>query len=326
MFSQAPDFQAWFPELEGFPRPDWKAIRAWIKVNAPPDHLEAAWQAITREWLDRLCEHLGGAYTAAESQSFHLLSELEDRERRHLLLFLEEARGGILRRLGDISLPKGHGKHVVLRFGEQDDYYRYISYFDADGEYAGSSGIFLRRGYRHIAYPRGDRPGLDRAILVHEFTHNLLVNLLLPNWLNEALAMAFEQDIAGVTGPPLTRELAEEHRAHWNAATIQDFWQGLSFSKVEGQKLAYSLAQVLLNLIATELRPPPASFRDFVLHADRKDAGQSAAATYLEIDLSDLVATFLGPGEWSPRPEAGGPESRIRFADLRVQRAGTVVA
>lgn len=70
---------------------------------------------------------------------------------------------------------------------------------------------------------------------------------------------------------------------------------------MEGQKLAYNLAAILLNLIATELRPPPAQFRDFVLHADWKDAGQSAAGEYLDIDLSDLVAPFLGPGEWAPQ-------------------------
>jgi hypothetical protein len=35
--------------------------------------------------------------------------------------------------------------------------------------------------------------GSDRATLVHELTHNLLVRFPLPAWLNEALAMAFER-------------------------------------------------------------------------------------------------------------------------------------
>jgi hypothetical protein len=304
MFSEAPDFTGWFAEQEGFPRPDWPAIGAWIKGNVPPERSEDAWQGITREWLDRTRTTLGGDYRVAEAQHFHLLSELDERAQHHLLSFLEEARSSMLRRLDAIHLPKGHGKHVVLRFGTEDDYYRYISYFDPEGEHAGSSGMFLRRGYLHVAYPHHERLNADQAVLVHEFSHNLLVNLPLPSWLSEALAMAFERDIAGSAGPPLTRELAEEHRAYWNAQTIQEFWRGLSFHKIESQKLAYSLARILLDFITTDLQPPPAQFRDFVIHADRKDAGQAAAQAYLEIDLADLVATFLGPGDWQPLAES----------------------
>jgi hypothetical protein len=142
---------------------------------------------------------------------------------------------------------------------------------------------------------------VDRATLVHELTHDLLASFPLPLWLNEALAMAFEADIAGHGSPLVNRELAEEHQVYWNAQTIQEFWFGLSFSKVDGQKLACSLACILLNLIATELRPSPAQFRDFVIQANRKDGGQSAAEAALDLDLNDLVATFLGPGDWRPK-------------------------
>lgn len=300
MFSQVPDFKAWFPDLDGFPRPDWKTIRAWIRQNVASDRLDDAWQAIAREWLDRVRECLGKSYVVTESTHFQLLSELNERQRRNILSFLEKARARILQQLGDIPLPKRHGKHVILRFTEEDDYYRYISYFDADGEYADSSGTFLSCGYMHIAYPHRERNNADRATLVHELTHNLLKSFPLPSWLNEALAMGFESDIAGFGRPPLTRELSDEHRAYWNRQTIQEFWRGFSFSQVDSQKLAYSLSRVLLNLIATELRPPPAQFRDFVLHANRQDSGQSAARDYLDVELSDLVATFLGPGDWAP--------------------------
>jgi hypothetical protein len=301
MFSQVPDFKTWFPDIEGFPRPDWKAIGKWIRENASTDRLADAWNAIVREWLQRICERLGKSYTVTESQNFHLLSELDAVKQEDLLTFLEQARARMLWRLGDIPLPVRNGKHVILRFTEDDDYYRYISYFDPDGEYAGSGGRFLSGGYMHIAYPHTDMRDVDRATLVHELSHNLLASFPLPLWLDEALALAFATDLAGSSKPLVTRDLAEEHRAYWNPQTIQEFWRGLSFSKVEGQKLAYGLAGILLNLIATELRPPPAQFRDFVLHAHRKDAGQSAALEYLGTDLSDLVATFLGPGEWAPK-------------------------
>jgi hypothetical protein len=301
MFSQVPDFKAWFPDIEGFPRPDWDAIEKWIRENVLADQMDDAWPAIAREWLQRICERLGRSYSITESQNFHLLSELNEAKQNDLLSFLERARARILRQLGDLPLPVLNGKHVILRFTEDDDYYRYISYFDPEGEYAGSGGRFLDGGYMHIAYPHSEIRDADRATLVHELSHNLLASFPLPLWLDEALAMAFEADLAGSRNPIVTRDLAEEHRAYWNPQTIQEFWQGRSFSEVDGQKLAYGLAGILLNLIATELRPLPAQFRDFVLHADGKDAGQSAALEYLETDLSDLVATFLGPGEWAPK-------------------------
>jgi len=301
MFSEAPNFKAWFPEIEGFPRPDWKAIAKWIPENVSADHLVDAWPAVVREWLQRICDRLGRSYSITESQNFHLLSELDEAKQNDLLTFLERARARMLRQLGDLPLPVLNGKHVILRFTEDDDYYRYISYFDSEGEYAGSGGRFLGGGYMHIAYPHADRLDVDRGTLVHELSHNLLASFPLPLWLDEAFAMAFSADFAGSRDPIVTRELAEEHRAYWNPQTIQEFWRGRSFSEVEGQKLAYSLAGIILNLIVTELRPPPAQFRDFILHANHKDAGQSAALEYLEIDLSDLVATFLGPGEWAPK-------------------------
>ena len=258
MSSQVPDFKAWFPEIDRFPRPDWEAIRTWIQQNVASDRLNHALQAIAREWLDRLRQSLGEAYTVGESPHFCLLAALNERQQQSLLAFLEDARGQMLRRLGDISFPERDGKHVILRFNEENDYYRYVSYFDHEGEYASSGGRFLRSGYPHIACLHREFPGADHINLVHELTHDFLANLPLPLWLNEALAMAFETDVAGRRIPPVGQELAAEHQAYWNAQTIQEFWSGLSFSKVDGQRLAYSLASILLDLIATELRPSAA--------------------------------------------------------------------
>ncbi|MGH8100806.1 MAG: hypothetical protein ACREIW_05880, partial [Chthoniobacterales bacterium] len=193
------------------------------------------------------------------------------------------------------------GKHAVLRFSSEDQYYRYIAYFDSEGDYAGEGGFFPR-GYMHIAYLRKDIPGRDRRILVHELTHNMLRPVPLPLWLDEALAILFENDIAGDRKEALvTPELANEHRNYWNSNTIQEFWRGDSFLKADASKLAYGMARILLDFIVTDIRPAPVEFRDFVLHADRKDAGEAAARDCLGVELSDLVSAFLGPGEWAPR-------------------------
>lgn len=302
MFSEAPDLKAWFPEIDGFLRPDWKAIREWIRSHAAADHLDAAWQEIARIWLDKICEKLSGAYATAESENFHLLSELDAKRQEELLSFLEQARARILQTLADIPLPKRYGKHAVLRFTAEQDYYTYISYFHPDGEYGVSSGVFLKGpGYMHIAFRHDDTPGTDRAILAHELTHNLLQSLPLPLWLEEALAMLFQSDLAGGRQQLVTRELAAKHRAYWNPQTIQEFWRGLSFSKPDGQELAYALARILLDFITTDLQPSPPDFREFVLHANGKDAGEAAGRNFLGVELSDLVSAFLGPGEWAPR-------------------------
>jgi catechol 2,3-dioxygenase-like lactoylglutathione lyase family enzyme len=301
MFADTPDFNAWFPEPDGLPRPDWPAIGQFIRTHATEDHWDAAWQEIARVWLEKTSDSLGQSYQVEDSENFHLLSELDEKGRGQLLNFLEGARSRILRTLADIPLPKRYGKHAVVRFTEEDDYYRYIAFYDPDGSWAGSSGVFIRgNGYMHIAYPHHDQPGTDWQILAHELTHNLLWKFRLPPWLNEALAMLFEKDIAGARRILLNRELANQHRVYWNTKTIQGFWSGRSFHAPDGQELSYALARILLDFIVTDIRPAPADFRDFVLHADRKDAGEAAARDYLGVELSDLVSAFLGPGEWAP--------------------------
>ena len=301
VFSTTPDFHAWFPEVDGFPRPDWNIIREWIRLNVVPEKVDDAWRESARVWLERTCRCLGNSYRLAESENFQLLSGLDAKRADDLLQFLEQSRARILRVLGDLSLPGHHDKHVVMRFTTEGEYYRYISYFDPEGEYAGSSGRFLSGGYPHIACLSHETPGIDRVTLVHELTHNLLHGFSLPRWLNEGLAMEFERDVSGHRWPPVTRELAARHAEYWNAQTIQEFWEGAFFSKPEGQELAYGLSRVLMDLIATDLRPSPSRFRDFLLHADRRDAGAAAASEYLEVELDELVSTFLGPGEWMPR-------------------------
>jgi hypothetical protein len=252
--------------------------------------------------MARLRDSLGGNYTVAESEQFHLVSALDPKARDRMLLFLEEARANLLRTLGDVAHTDGPGKHVVLRFTDTDDYYAYVSYFYPDGEFATSGGMFLGSGYCHIAYPEGYNMDMERETIAHELAHNLLVDLPLPAWLNESLAEAFMADLAGRKSAAVDRDLMADHRAYWNAQTIQGFWTGLAFSDVEGQQVSYSLAQVLLDLIHRELHPDPDAFRRFVKQSDWNDAGEAAAREQLGTGLGEIVSVFLGPGDWSPKP------------------------
>lgn len=297
-----PDRDDWFKTVHGLPQPLWGAVHGWMRAFISTETLHEAWQQFVRHWLERIRVQMPGAYTVAESEHFHFLSDAAETEQVSFIAFLEHARKHIRRVLGDIGTPDGPGKHVVVRFSDLDIYCRYLAHFSPDGEQAMSGGVFLNRGYLHIVFPSGNGPDVNRSVCVHELTHNLLAHLPLPPWLNEALAMAFESDLAGGE-EPLTHELVGRHRSYWNADTIQIFWQGAAFHDVDGQEVAYSLARILLRTIHEQIRPSPVDFRKFVLRAEDGDAGAVAAREHLGEELEVLAASFLGPGDWAPKPE-----------------------
>jgi hypothetical protein len=191
-----------------------------------------------------------------------------------------------------------------LRFATIDQYYHYIAHFYPDGEHATSGGVFLRgSGYLHIAYHEGYTMDLERITLAHELAHNLVAHLPLPSWLNEALAQAFDADLAGGRFGAIDRELQAEHEAYWNADTIQEFWMGKSFHNPAGQRVSYNLAQVLLLTINREIRPKPVEFQRFVKQARWQDSGEAAAREQLGAGLGEIASVFLGEGDWTPKPK-----------------------
>ena len=143
------------------------------------------------------------------------------------------------------------GKRVLLIFGEEDDYYSYISYYYSEGRHSQSAGLFIHGDYAHVAIPFLDLARADHVI-THEVTHNYLWALRLPTWLNEALSQRMETEIRPGGRSQhlvLTGELAEEHRGYWNEQNIQKFWAGLSFHEPgEVNKLSYSLSLILLEV------------------------------------------------------------------------------
>lgn len=87
----------------------------------------------------------------------------------------------------------------------------------------------------------------------------------------------------------------------WNEANIQGFWAGTSFREPgDSNELSYSLAEIAINLIAER----GGNWGAFVQQANGADAGQTAAIECLGTDLGDVMATFLGPGNWRPRRKA----------------------
>jgi len=202
--------------------------------------------------------------------------------------------------LKDAVWKSGYGKHVILLFTEVDDYYQYVSYFYRDGIHPTSGGCLIHKGYVHIAMPYFEGQAVRRT-LTHELTHNSLVHLPLPLWLNEGVALVLDRTAADWKNPILDHDLRDNHLAFWNSENIQRFWSGVSFGEPgDSHKLSYSLAEILVTLLLGLSR----DFVAFVKQAHRNDAGQTAALDVLQADLGQTVATFLGPGDWRPNRKA----------------------
>ncbi len=309
----APD-SSWQPELidlnqvegafsfeEGYSRPDWPLISKTIRQRVTGSFdLETAWNEVARQWVWQLRSNLGGNYRVKESQRFILLTGLEDPKAEiNILSFAECTLGQIRERLQGAAWNSGHGKHVILLFTDDDDYYQYVSYFHRDGIHPASGGCLISKGYVHIAAPY--EPFGLRQILAHELTHNCLVHLPLPLWLNEAMAKMFERAVASTRHPVLDHEREERHLAFWTRENIQEFWAGVSFKKPgDSNHLSYNLAEIVLTL----LQEQNGDWVTFLNTAHWRDAGQTAAIECLGVDLGNVLSTFLGGGDWRPRRKA----------------------
>ena len=298
-----PDLSRYLKEIEEFCHPNWKGIARQIEEGVAEADWNAAWEAAARQWIGRLCDRLGGNYRLHETANFMVVTEAPMRVMADACGFFEEALSQILRGLAGVALDEGYGKHVVLMFSLPDHYYRYISYFDSTGEHPTSGGMYLPgEGYAHFAFPTTDYSSY-RGVLVHELTHGCLAHLAIPAWLNEAMAMRMEDAVGQSSSFNLDRETYERHLNHWNSRTIQQFWSGESWEiPGDGFELSYNLAQVIWRKIEVDLGAPRRAVLEFVSSASENDAGEAACNSIFGVSLSDLVADFLGDGDWSPKP------------------------
>ena len=231
----------------GFHRADWNFVDQWIEPNVSPLDVENAWNEAALLWVKKIREDLGGEYIILQSRQTVLLCEQAWEHARWLLEYSDRAGITIREYLADTAWSGAPGKHVVLIFTDQDDYYQYLSYHSADGEQATSGGVCIHSGYSHIAIPWHDETEAANAI-IHELTHDCLSYLPLPQWLNEGIAMTIQKAIAPPPramgqseqdalfaasidwrAPIMWDELAEKHFAFWNENTIQSFWAATSF-------------------------------------------------------------------------------------------------
>ena len=298
-----PDVSRHLPTDGGFCRPDWTEITRVIEGKLPEAEWGEAWDEVSRQWLDRLCDEAGNGYHVNESKNFLLLSCASKWERRSAEKFFEGALTQIQKTLPGVAVDEGYGKHVVLMFADVEAYYRYIAYYYPDGEHSQSSGVCLEgNGYIHFALPAFDFSNY-RTVVVHELTHGCLAHLPLPAWINEALAMRMEQVVCGTATFEIDREIYQRHVDYWNRDTIQQFWSGEAWTiPGPGFELSYNLAQVLWRKLEVDLRTPTDVLVRFVGAVDWADAGESACQETFRLGLGDVVEDFLGEGPWAPNP------------------------
>jgi len=287
------------------PIADWGRISEDAPAQMDAEAVHIYRTSAAREWLEALNHRLGEHYRITESGDFLLLSNLMDRPGEVFLASCQRLLGRIRRNLGALAVEQGMGKHVVMVFADEDDYYAYVShYYPEDGEYAMSSGMFIKAGYGHFVLPLSILDSME-PVIAHELTHCLLQHLPIPAWLNEGLAVNTEHSLYPQLAAPgaqmyFPHEIAAQHAAYWNPESIQLFWSGKSLLAADdGNRLSYDLAKKITALAAGDER----AFRKFVAAAQMSDGGL-AAEQHLGYPVQNLLEAVLGEGDWAPKPEA----------------------
>lgn len=288
------------PDAYQLPRPDWHVVSRWITENVPEANRPKAWSDIAGQWLENLNNALGDAYQIKQSEHFLLFaprdSELADPLLRCGELGLTEIEGA----LGCLAKELQTGPIAILFFADNKTYGRFVTPFDSDLGFLRSTGVCFQEEYVHIAIRPGRLEEVQRTLL-HELTHACLAHLTLPKWLEEGITqMAEEAVVPQWSQFQLSADTATTLKTAWRDHGLGEFWWGQAFSMEHHcQGYSYQLAEVLFRLLVSDHRR---ALPDFVRHAHRDDAGETAARQYLGKGLADLAEQFLGPGDWGPTP------------------------
>lgn len=290
---------------EGYPIMDWDGLISWVDELGQPKLQAQVWAEVERAWLLYFRDVLGAEFRLAESSNALLLSSLEDNVTRATLDYMERTLKRVIKTLDGIAQLPPWGKDILIVFGDDESYYRYVSYYYPDaGEFAFSGGMHINAGCSHYVTVKGDLRSIE-PIIAHEMTHGCLSHFPLPAWLNEGIAVNTEQRLTGVKVADYTlQQLRQKHLEFWREGELQEFWSGKSFLRTDdGNLLSYDLARIIVEHMAKDWE----SFKRFVLAAGAADAGATAAHDHLGIDLGELVCALLErvpSNAWAPDPEA----------------------
>jgi len=291
-----------------FAIPDWNRVEQSIAIRLAQEDPSLLWTKVAMSWVHSLRITLGDGFNVSASENFLLLSSGTAREQKLFLDYAEKTRNRILRLLDGIASDEGYGKSCVLAFADEEQYYEYVAnYYPDEGEFAFSGGMFIHAGYSHFVCVSTEMQSIE-TVIAHELTHMHLTHLPIPAWLNEGLAVNTEQILSPPHGSLYTpNELREKHAKFWNESTIQEFWSGKSFTRIDdGNLLSYDLAKHLVTLLSQNRD----RFVAFANAATFTDSGQAAANDHLGDELENAITFIVGSGNWRPDPKQwhGDPE------------------
>jgi hypothetical protein len=284
------------PSDSRFPLPDWNQVHASRPVGLDAASPGDFWMIQGREWVHLLKSSLGTGYVGYESRNFLLVSSASA-ETCHRLIGWAEGIKAKIHEMLRLDFDKASlGNTLIIVVHDLETYYEYFAAYVPDGSYAGSGGVYLNRGYGHFVFCYLDMSQAE-SVLAHELTHACVAHLPLPAWLNEGVAQLCEITL---TKRDHTRyeEIKESLATHWNSLTIQELWDGSGFLKDDDSQMhCYHLAKVLTARLSRQQR----GFHDFLHEAQADDAGEAAVRKHWNLSLADLVADYLGEGDWQPR-------------------------
>lgn len=286
---------------EKFAALDWEQVDAWVEQTFSSDLHGQVWQQAQQGWLLHLRDCLGADYYLLEDKTNYVLSPLDQHLAEVALVFMNRAKRRVQDVLQNMACVREQSRNVLIICRDDEDYYGYVSNFYAqdDVEIARSGGMFLNHGCPHFVTMDADLSFME-IVIVHELAHNYLAHLPLPLWLNEGLAVNVERRLVNYIPQEFTpREMFEQHQAHWDVHTIQDFWSGVSFKQQETMHLSYDLAAQMVAMFAKNWE----ALKLFVQQVSYEDAGAEAARANLGLCLGDFVSGMLGKAQsqgWEP--------------------------
>ncbi|WP_374563837.1 hypothetical protein [Ideonella sp.] len=301
-------------DANGWPVFDWGVVGDWLAGFSDEAQRERARVECQRAWLMHLRDALGPYATLHETDDAFVLSTLDPGMAKATSDFVARSSHRIAKVLGPLAAPRTGHKSILVVFDDEADYYPYTAAYDAsEGESAFSGGMFIDAGCPHFVTCRADLSRIE-PVIVHELTHAALSHLKLPLWLDEGIAVNTEHRLTGMQRSEHTpQQMHRLHQGFWGEAEIQQFWSGESFRRPDdGNKLSYDLARIIVEQLGKDW----AAFSDFVVRAERSDAGAEAARYTMDIDLGALVCALLerAPSDaWSPRMASGQPRPATAF-------------
>ena len=279
----------------------------------------AAWSEVLSQWLNRWKTELGEGFEWVHSGSCSLLSKLDRDAAGRTLQKANWIAAALGRAAGPVAW-EGSPRLVLIHIDDTD---KATQFYEAEQSEQSSDPIPAAARAQTpcwllLSEPVEARLGQE---LETALVWSCLSHLRLPAWLSLGVQTQLRHALAaarmGQAHPLQNLDLVPNHRRFWFEDTIQTFWAGTTPQEYpEYRDLYYELCDLLVFFLSERAK----SLTDFLRLASELDAGQTAASVLLKIDLGELAATFLGPGQWAPDPlamaECWARIDKIASADL----------